>query len=189
MNEDESVNRAKTEVENKLGNNRGLNCLLNNAAVTQRLHLNSINEKDMIDTFRQNVLGPWRVTKTFLPLVQKAITDTRSVLQASIINVSSAMSSISSVPNMPFFSYDYQCSKAALNIYTACFATELDRSNIFIALLHPGWIKTDMGGARAQLTVEQASKDIVDCITSMKNEHYGKLINGTSGSACTIIPF
>lgn len=121
--------------------------------------------------------------------MQKAVTDKRSVLQASIVNVSSYMSSITSVPNMAFFSYDYQCSKAALNIYTACFATELNRSNIFIALLHPGWVKTDMGGARAQLSIEKASKDIVQCITSMKDKHYGKLINATSGSDCTILPF
>jgi NAD(P)-dependent dehydrogenase (short-subunit alcohol dehydrogenase family) len=121
--------------------------------------------------------------------VEKAVTNERNVLQASIINVSTIMSSNAIAPSMPFFAYDYQCSKAALNMYTVCFATELAKSNIFIALLHPGWVQTDMGGDKAPLSVEQASKNIVECITSMKDEQYGKLIDSTSGSKCTALPF
>ncbi len=121
--------------------------------------------------------------------MEKAVTGERNVLQASIINTSTIMSSNEIASTLPFFSYDYQCSKAALNMYTVCFAAELAKSNIFIALLHPGWVQTDMGGEGAPLTIEQASKNIVECITSMKNEHYGKLINSSSGSQCTILPF
>jgi len=99
------------------------------------------------------------------------------------------MSSNAIAPSLGSRAYDYQCSKAALNMYTVCFATELAKSNIFIALLHPGWVQTDMGGDKAPLSIEQASKNIIECITSMKNEHYGKLINSTSGSECTVLPF
>ncbi|CAF0844479.1 unnamed protein product [Adineta steineri] len=167
VNDDESCNKAKGEVENKLGNSQGLNCLLNNAGVNKDLKFNDINEQDMLDTYKQNVIGPWRVTKTFLPLVEKAVSGERNVLQASIINVSSA----------------------ALNMFTVCFAETLAKSNIYIALLHPGWVKTDMGGAQAPLTTEKACKNIVECINSMKDEHYGKLIDSTSGSSCAILPF
>lgn len=62
---DESVNKAKDEIEKKLGNNQGLNCLINNAAVSKNIKLNEINEKDMLDTYKQNVVGPWRVTKVY----------------------------------------------------------------------------------------------------------------------------
>jgi NAD(P)-dependent dehydrogenase (short-subunit alcohol dehydrogenase family) len=127
--------------------------------------------------------------QAFLPLVEKAVTGERNVLQASIINVSTVMSSSTIAPNLPFFAYDYQCSKAALNMYTVCFAAELAKSNIFITALHPGWVQTSMGGKEAPLTLEQASKNIVQCITSMKNEHYGKLIDSTSGSKCDALPF
>jgi NAD(P)-dependent dehydrogenase (short-subunit alcohol dehydrogenase family) len=121
--------------------------------------------------------------------VEKAVTGERNVLQASIINVSTVMSSNTIAPNLPFFAYDYQCSKAALNMYTVCFATELAKSNIFVTLLHPGWVQTEMGGQEAPLSVEQAAKNIIECITSMKDEHYGKLIDSTSGSKCTPLPF
>jgi short-subunit dehydrogenase len=64
----ESVEKAKVEVEKKLGNNRGLNCLINNAAVNKYLRWNDINEKDMLYTYTHNTLGPWRVTKIDLQI-------------------------------------------------------------------------------------------------------------------------
>ncbi|CAF3063166.1 unnamed protein product [Rotaria sp. Silwood2] len=187
--DDESVNKAKVEVEKKLGNNQGLNCLINNAGVSKNFKFNDINEKDMLDTYRHNVIGVWRVTKAFLPLLEKAVTGERNVLQASIINLSTTMSSITIASTLSYFAYDYQCSKAALNMFTVCLATELAESNIFIALLHPGWVQTDMGGKRASLSIDEASKNIIDCITAMKNEHHGKLIDSTTGSKCDILPF
>ncbi|CAF5062630.1 unnamed protein product, partial [Rotaria sp. Silwood1] len=108
VSDDESVNKAKFEVEKKLGNDRSLNCLINNAGVT--------------------------------------VTGERNVLEASIINISTTISSITIASTLSYFAYDYQCSKAALNMYTVCLATELAKSDIFIALLHPGWVQTDMEG-------------------------------------------
>ncbi|CAF5018434.1 unnamed protein product, partial [Rotaria sp. Silwood1] len=121
--------------------------------------------------------------------VKKAVTGERNVLQASIINISTTMSSITIASTLSYCAYDYQCSRAALNMYTVCLATELAKSNIFIALLHPGWVQTDMERKRASLNIDEASKNIINCITAMKNEHYGKLIDSTSGSKCDILPF
>jgi NAD(P)-dependent dehydrogenase (short-subunit alcohol dehydrogenase family) len=127
--------------------------------------------------------------QAFLPLVEKAVSGERNVLQASIINVSSAVSSNTIASTLPFFAYDYQCSKAALNMYTVSLATQIAKSNIFIALINPGWVQTDMGGKSAPLNIEEACKSIVSCITSLKNEHYAKLIDATTGSKCEILPF
>jgi NAD(P)-dependent dehydrogenase (short-subunit alcohol dehydrogenase family) len=109
--------------------------------------------------------------QAFLSLVEKAVTGERNVLQASIINVSSAMSSNTIAPTIPFFAFDYQCSKAALNMLTVCFATKLAKSTV------------------APLTVEEAAKIIVDCINAMKDEHYGKLVDATTESPYEILPF
>ncbi|CAF1119143.1 unnamed protein product [Rotaria sp. Silwood1] len=128
-------------------------------------------------------------SKIFLPLIQKAVTGERNVLEASIINISTTISSITIASTLSYFAYDYQCSKAALNMYTVCLATELAKSDIFIALLHPGWVQTDMERKRASLNIDEASKNIINCITATKNEHYGKLIDSTSGSKCDILPF
>jgi short-subunit dehydrogenase len=44
-------------------NGKDLNCLINNAGSTTKLQLSRINEKDMLETYRSNVIGPWKVTK------------------------------------------------------------------------------------------------------------------------------
>ncbi|CAF1622497.1 unnamed protein product, partial [Didymodactylos carnosus] len=59
---DESIKDAKFEVEGKLSG-KGLNMLINNAGVAKKLNINTINENDMLETYRNNVIGPWKVTK------------------------------------------------------------------------------------------------------------------------------
>ncbi|CAF1002135.1 unnamed protein product [Adineta steineri] len=76
--------------------------------------------------------------ETFLPLVRKAVSGERNILQASITNVSSVMTSITLASTLPSIYFDYQCSKTALNISAVCFAETLAKSNIYIVLLHPG---------------------------------------------------
>lgn len=60
--DDKSVQQAVEKVEQRL-NGKDLNCLINNAGATTKLRFANINEKDMLETYRQNVLGPWKVTK------------------------------------------------------------------------------------------------------------------------------
>ena len=44
-------------------NGKDLNCLINNAGIAAKLKFTDINEKDMMETYRQNVIGPWKMTK------------------------------------------------------------------------------------------------------------------------------
>ncbi len=60
--DDTSIQKAVEKVEQRL-NGKDLNCLINNAGVATKLRFIDINEKDMIETYRQNVIGPWKVTK------------------------------------------------------------------------------------------------------------------------------
>jgi short-subunit dehydrogenase len=52
-------------VEQRL-NGKDLNCLINNAGTAAKLRFSDINEKDMMETYRQNVIGPWKVTKVYI---------------------------------------------------------------------------------------------------------------------------
>ena len=112
-------------------NGKDLNCLINNAGVAAKLRLSNINEKDMMESYRQNVIGPWKVTKVcpilflislslsknsfqaFLPLLEKAASQLkqRDIRQSSVINISSIMASLELSKNLPYYYYDYQCSK------------------------------------------------------------------------------
>ena len=55
----------------------------------------------------------------------------------------------------------YDCSKAAVNMYTNHLAHELRGTNIKVNAAHPGWVKTDMGGADAPLELEEGAKTSV----------------------------
>jgi NAD(P)-dependent dehydrogenase (short-subunit alcohol dehydrogenase family) len=53
-------------------------------------------------------------------------------------------------------SYIYRSSKAAINIVAKSLAIDLKARGIISVLLHPGWVKTDMGGADALISTEQS---------------------------------
>lgn len=65
--DDKSIQQAVEKVEQRL-NGKDLNCLINNAGMTTKLRFVNVNEKDMLETYRQNVLGPWKVTKVSIEI-------------------------------------------------------------------------------------------------------------------------
>jgi NAD(P)-dependent dehydrogenase (short-subunit alcohol dehydrogenase family) len=67
----------------------------------------------------------------------------------------------------------YRASKAALNSLTRSLVAKLDRP-LTVLSLHPGWVRTDMGGASADLDVETSVRGLVDVILARR---------GTPGSA------
>ncbi|CAF1641635.1 unnamed protein product, partial [Didymodactylos carnosus] len=77
----------------------------------------------------------------------------------------------------------------ALNMFTVCMAKEWEKKGIFIALVHPGWVRTDMGGDSADPDTDTAVTNIVECLQSLKAEHYGRLIDSTQASIITIFPW
>ena len=67
----------------------------------------------------------------------------------------------------------YRASKAALNSLTRSMVAKLDRP-LTVLSLHPGWVRTDMGGGGADLDVETSVRGLVDVILARR---------GTPGSA------
>ena len=64
--------------------------------------------------------------------------------------------------------YAYRCSKAALNMATVKLAQDFRRDGIAVVSLHPGWVRTDMGGAEAAIDVAESAaglKVLIDATT------------------------
>jgi NAD(P)-dependent dehydrogenase (short-subunit alcohol dehydrogenase family) len=97
--------------------------------------------------FEVNALGPYRVARAFLPLVCRGSSP-------RILFVTSRMGSIGDAPGGA--SYAYRMSKAALNMLGANLARDLRADGVLCLLLHPGWVRTGMGGEGAPLAPEAA---------------------------------
>ena len=112
---------------------------------------------DIIEkSLRTNTLAPIRLINAMLPLMER-------VNDARIVNISSGMGQLS---DMGGRHPGYRISKTALNAVTRIFAAELDPSKFKINSLCPGWVRTDMGGDNADLSVEEGVDTAIWLATS-----------------------
>ncbi|XP_030059506.1 uncharacterized protein LOC115470454 [Microcaecilia unicolor] len=177
-----SVTAAMKEVEKQL-KGRGLNVLINNAGIMTETTLESVDDKDLLNVFTTNVVGPMLVTKAFLPLLMKAAEENSQAhmnwTRAAMINMSTILGSIKlnaeSFLMKPVLSY--RCSKAALNMLTNCQALRYKQDGILCTAIHPGWVQTDLGGPEASLTVDQSVSGILKVLCSLNEKHSGLLLD------------
>jgi NAD(P)-dependent dehydrogenase (short-subunit alcohol dehydrogenase family) len=122
---------------------RPIDLLINNAGIIGP-DSRGVLDTDL-DAFRQtldvNTLGPLRVTQALMPSLRLA-------KGAKIAVISSQMGSLDGAKANHIA---YRASKAAVNKLVRGLATELEREGIAVASLHPGWVRTDMGGAGADI--------------------------------------
>lgn len=102
-------------------------------------------------TFAANVTGVFQTIQTLLP-------NLRAAEQAKIAIISSQMASHTRAPGG---SYIYRASKAAALNLGRNLATDLKGDGIAVGIYHPGWVKTDMGGAEADITLDQSADGLV----------------------------
>lgn len=127
---------------------RPIDLLINNAGIFPRVNkIEEINLDDYSRTIAVNTLGPVRVTRALLP-------NLRLGNRKTIVNITSRLGSIALNDFGSF--YGYRESKAALNMFTKTLAIELHPEGFTCLTIHPGWVKTDMGGANASLTPEES---------------------------------
>jgi NAD(P)-dependent dehydrogenase (short-subunit alcohol dehydrogenase family) len=104
-----------------------------------------------------NVFGTVAVTQTMLPLLRKASA-------ARIVNVSSGLGSLSWIANpatwaREHFDIVYAASKAAMNAVTMAFALELEKENIKVNAVSPGFTATALNNFQGTDSVEVGSKE------------------------------
>ncbi len=129
-------------------NGQPIDILINNAGVflDRGDNLKTLDFDKMLKTFDVNSVGPMRLTQALLPNIKKG-------KEKKIINITSQLGSIE---NNSGGMYSYRASKAALNQLTKTTASEVRGDQIIVLALHPGWVRTDMGGPGGNYSPEQS---------------------------------
>jgi len=83
---------------------------------------------------------------------------------AKIMTISSQMGALSLNSNG---AAAYRSTKAALNKVMQVLALDLSPMGITVAVIHPGWVQTDMGGTAAEITPSQSATGIASVISKM----------------------
>ncbi|XP_065154135.2 C-signal-like [Paramisgurnus dabryanus] len=178
---DVSVNDAVQEVKSIVGAD-GLNCLINNAAINIPCYLDTVTRDAMMKTYEINTVAPLFVTKAFLPLLREAAGQGSGmgIHRSAVINVSSLLGSVelNTALQIPFFKlYPYRASKSALNMITRSLAVDLEAEGILCVVLHPGWVRTDMGGKNGELSVEESISSVLSVICGLTEKDHGEFVS------------
>ena len=123
--------------------------LINNAGVygPKKYAVEEVDSLAWAEVLRVNVMAPLRVSTAFASHVAAS-------QQRKIVCVTSKMGSMGD--NGSGGAYIYRSSKAAVNAVMRSLARDFRDRGIVVALLHPGWVQTDMGGSDALISVAES---------------------------------
>lgn len=149
-----------------------LDVLINNAGVLGSPNFDKGGAGQMLgdidyDGFRYtlevNTLAPLKVTEALLPNLELGE-------QKKLIALTSRMGSMAEMEG-GFIAY--RTSKAALNAVMRNLSIALKEKGIAVAVLHPGWVKTDMGSEAAPVEIADSVKGLIEQIDHLHLEHTG----------------
>ncbi len=147
---------------------RPVDILIANAGVYggRRQELGALDFPDWQGVFNVNSLGPARLAQAF-------VENLKAGRDKTLVAITSTMGSSSAHDGSSFV---YRSSKAALNNVWAGLARTLERDGVVCLALHPGWVKTDMGGPGGQISVEQSAEGLMDVIAKATPAQSGKVL-------------
>jgi len=139
-----------------------INVLINNAGVLRDEQLGTINYETLLDQFMINAVGPLRVAEALVPQMPPG---------AKLALITSRMGSIAD--NGSGGRYGYRMSKAALNAAGMSLAKDLEPKQVAVAILHPGYVQTDMVGGRGDISAPVAAERLSARIAELNINNTG----------------
>ena len=161
-------NTDQINVLSKSLQNQPIDILINNAGIYRSSTLGNINKDDWVDSFLINTIAPFEIIQNFLPHLLNGESK-------KVISITSKMGSIDD--NTSGGSYIYRTSKTALNSMMRSLSHDLLGQGISTLTLHPGWVRTDMGGAGAWIDVNESVKGMIKQIEKLSTNNSGRYID------------
>ena len=160
-----SVKAAAAELDGQ-----AIDLLLNNGGVggARGQTIGNIDYKAWAKVLDVNTMGPMRVSEAFVDHVARSE-------RKLIVTLTSGMGSIAD--NTSGGAFAYRSSKAAVNIVMRSLAIDLAPRGITCLVVNPGWVRTDMGGSHATLTLAESVKRLRDLIETLGPAQSGKFYN------------
>ena len=146
-----------------------LNIIINNAGTLEDEDETSVKIEKLKKTLEVNLIGTIDLTERVIPFIEK---------DGHIISISSSAGSLGGKSetdiefvkssHFPYHYPAYKISKCALNMYTRTLAARLhhEGTDIRVSSVHPGWVRTDMGGDEAPVLPSEAAEQIYELATS-----------------------
>ncbi len=150
---------------------RKLDAVLINGGVAGPGHMsaNKATTAEIGDLMLTNAVAPIRLARALAGSVRERT--------GVLAFTSSIMGSVSL--NGDGYHELYRASKAALNSLTRGLWTELEKRGVTLLNLHPGWVRTDMGGPSAPVGVEESARGLVDMIERERGQHHHAFLSFT----------
>jgi NAD(P)-dependent dehydrogenase (short-subunit alcohol dehydrogenase family) len=140
--------------------------LINNAGIMgpDQRGIEGVDYEAWLSVLSVNVLGPFHVTAALLPSLRRSE-------QPRVITLSSIMGCLHRKSSGH---YAYRSSKAAVNKVMQLLASDLAAERIIACPVNPGWVKTDMGGDDAPLTVRECARGLIALFDRLTLEDSGR---------------
>lgn len=152
----ESIDEA---IKGTISKYKRIDVLVNNAGIIidRGISVLKIEESVLRETLETNFFGAFKLFQKIIPLMVENN-------YGRIINISSGIAAFEPKEILDYFggrTFAYRLSKVMLNALTYMSSVEVDKTKIKINAVCPGSVRTDMGGAEAQTSVEDAAKNII----------------------------
>ena len=166
---DVASDSSMEEFSQRLGD-QPIDVFINNAGVygPRDSVFGKVDEADWLSVLRINALAP-------LFLTQLLIENFRRGELKKLLYVTSKMGSIGD--NRGGGSYVYRSSKAALNAVVKSISVDLEPEKMAVAVLHPGWVRTDMGGPNGLIDTKTSVAGMIQVIRNLNLESSGVFFN------------
>ncbi|MFT5085442.1 MAG: NAD(P)-dependent dehydrogenase (short-subunit alcohol dehydrogenase family) [Lentisphaeria bacterium] len=139
-----------------------IDVLINNAGILQRESLDAIDYNSIMRQLQVNALGPLRVSEALLDNLHPG---------AKVALITSRMGSISDNSSGGY--YGYRMSKAALNAAAISLTCDLKPKGVAVAILHPGFVQTDMVNHAGDISAEVAAQRLIQRVDGLNMENTG----------------